>query len=186
MRTSTDLETRFEEFDRLLAKYETMSKTKVADDIRVGVLVVRQLPEGALKQPVLLNMDRLDTYSKVRAELIGVLRAQQAANPGIGTAIHTRVAWQGQGQRQGCEGPSKDWSLRFVRADGSPQEGLLARTTERKGQRQTQPVKGWAAAATTAEQQPTIRCEGSKEHQMLGMWQARSYTSWRTESSTEW
>eukprot|EP00971_Amphidinium_carterae_P151701 3006904-Amphidinium_carterae.1 len=60
-----------------------MSKTKVADDIRVGV-VVRQLPEGALKKHVLLNMDRLDTYSKVRAELIGVLRAQQAANPGSG------------------------------------------------------------------------------------------------------
>eukprot|EP00971_Amphidinium_carterae_P117671 2331045-Amphidinium_carterae.1 len=78
-----DLQTRFEEFDRVLAKYEAMSKSKVADDIRVGV-VVRQLPEGALKQHVLLNMDRLDTYSKVRAELIGVLRAQQAANPGTG------------------------------------------------------------------------------------------------------
>eukprot|EP00971_Amphidinium_carterae_P079698 1577180-Amphidinium_carterae.1 len=77
-----DIQLRLEEFERMIARYEAIAKDKLTDGLRAGV-VCRSLPEGPLKQHVLLNLDRLDTYGKVRTEIISVLRAQQAATPGV-------------------------------------------------------------------------------------------------------
>eukprot|EP00971_Amphidinium_carterae_P040207 789007-Amphidinium_carterae.1 len=98
---SGDIQLRLEEFERLVAKYEAIAKDKLTDGLRVGV-VCRSLPEGPLKQHVLLNLDRLDTYGKVRTEIISVLRAQQAATPGatpmeIGAFMDPKGKGKGRG-----------------------------------------------------------------------------------------
>eukprot|EP00971_Amphidinium_carterae_P046144 908413-Amphidinium_carterae.2 len=73
-----DVQARLEEYDRVVAQYESITKQRLQDDIRLGV-VIRQLPEGPLRQHILLNLDRYNSYSKVKEEVIAVVRAQSAA-----------------------------------------------------------------------------------------------------------
>eukprot|EP00971_Amphidinium_carterae_P128016 2535761-Amphidinium_carterae.1 len=45
-----DVQARLEEYDRVMAQYESITKQLLQDDIRLGV-VIRQLPEGPLRTP---------------------------------------------------------------------------------------------------------------------------------------
>eukprot|EP00971_Amphidinium_carterae_P333931 6468960-Amphidinium_carterae.1 len=98
-----DVQARLEEYDRVVAQYESITKQRFQDDIRLGV-VVRQLPEGPLRQHILLNLDRYNSYSKVKEEIIAVVRAQSAAMsapmPMDISAMQTKGSW-GKGAGKG-------------------------------------------------------------------------------------
>eukprot|EP00971_Amphidinium_carterae_P074239 1467091-Amphidinium_carterae.2 len=78
-----DLEARVAQFERDIARYEKSVKPGqpnrvLADDVKIGILM-RQLPESTIKQHLLLNIDRFDTYVKVQEEITAVIRAQKSA-----------------------------------------------------------------------------------------------------------
>eukprot|EP00971_Amphidinium_carterae_P203274 4033975-Amphidinium_carterae.1 len=102
---SGDVQLKLEEFERLIAKYEATAKDKLTDGLRIGV-ICRSLPEGPLKQHVLLNLDRLDMYGKVRTEIVSVLRAQHAASTGV-TPMELGAFMSGHGAGQEGKGKSK-------------------------------------------------------------------------------
>ena len=75
---SGDIESRLEEFDRAISRYDeraTGPEARLTDAIKVGV-VIRNLEEGALRQHLLLNMARLSTWASFRAEVAQIRRAQ--------------------------------------------------------------------------------------------------------------
>ena len=75
-----DVQQRLELFERAVTKFETDSAEVVSDAIRIGI-VLRQLPEGALKQHLLLNAERLRTWPDFKAEVVMIRRAQVALGP---------------------------------------------------------------------------------------------------------
>ena len=100
-----ELQSRLELFDREVARYEMISKEMVGDNIKIGI-VTRQMPDGPLKQHVLLNLDRLDSYAKVRQELEAVHRAQVAAlsqtSPMDIHAVNATKGSKGKGRGRGA------------------------------------------------------------------------------------
>ncbi|CAK0798994.1 unnamed protein product, partial [Prorocentrum cordatum] len=76
-----DTTARLEQCERDVHRYELSSSLLLDDAIKVGI-VLWQLPDGALKQHLVLNMDRFDTWTNIRTEIEAVRRAQQAASHG--------------------------------------------------------------------------------------------------------
>ena len=73
-----DIVVGFETFDRLINEYDRKSPIPLQDDVKVGT-VLRNLADGPLKQHLLMSLDQLDTYDKLRNEVIRVRHAQMAA-----------------------------------------------------------------------------------------------------------
>ena len=70
----------FETFDRLVAEYNRRTPgDPLQDQVLVGT-VLRNLAEGPLKQHLLLSLDQLDSYVKLRNEVVRVRHAQIAAS----------------------------------------------------------------------------------------------------------
>eukprot|EP00971_Amphidinium_carterae_P352084 6492417-Amphidinium_carterae.2 len=65
-------------FDRVVSRYELAAGEVVGSKVKVG-LILKQLPEGGLKQHLVLNLERWDTYEKLRSEVENIARAQAAA-----------------------------------------------------------------------------------------------------------
>ena len=76
-----DVLARLEAFERDLAKYETSTGERMPAGIKIGT-VVRQSPEGALRQHLIMNMDRFQTWEAFKHEIQNVKRAQAAAQSG--------------------------------------------------------------------------------------------------------
>ena len=76
-----DIQERLELFDRDVHRYEQSSNETLSSGIRVGI-VLRQLPEGALKQHLLMNAHKFETWETLRNEIADVRRAQAAAQAG--------------------------------------------------------------------------------------------------------
>ena len=90
---SGDLEQRLEAFEREVFDYAKSGNT-LSDAMKIGI-VTRNAPAGDLKSHIVLNAERLDTWSKFRAEIASVRRRR--------TRYHTRARcaeWQRQRQRQ--------------------------------------------------------------------------------------
>eukprot|EP00971_Amphidinium_carterae_P194206 3853846-Amphidinium_carterae.1 len=73
-----DPQERIAAFDRVVHRYEMAAGETVSSRVKVG-LVLKQLPDGALKQHVVLNLEKWDTYEKLRMEIENISRAQLAA-----------------------------------------------------------------------------------------------------------
>ena len=76
-----DILSRLEAFERKIVDYEMHTRVQMTAEIRIGT-VVRQLPEGALKQHLILNMDKYDTWDEFKFEIQNLKRAQAAAQSG--------------------------------------------------------------------------------------------------------
>jgi hypothetical protein len=76
-----DILARLEAFERDLAKYEQSTGERMPAGIKIGT-VVRQSPEGALRQHLIMNMDRFQTWESFKHEIQNVKRAQAAAQSG--------------------------------------------------------------------------------------------------------
>ena len=76
-----DILARLEAFGRDLAKYEARTGERMPADIKIGT-AVRQSPEGALRQHLIMNMDRFQTWEALKHEIRIVKRAQAAAQSG--------------------------------------------------------------------------------------------------------
>ena len=70
-----DVAARLASFDREAARYEASSGEDFPDSIRIGV-VLRQLPEGGLRQHLILNSSRVTTWALLKQEVESVRRAQ--------------------------------------------------------------------------------------------------------------
>ena len=86
-----DLNERVEAFERTLERYTAMTGGEIAEDVKVGV-VVKQLPRGPLKDHLVLNMEKFDTWSKVKNE-IDVVRRAMLTSSGYSTAWWTPFRW---------------------------------------------------------------------------------------------
>ena len=74
----TDLISGFETFDRLVSEYDRRNPNPLQDEVKIGV-VLRNLVDGPLKQHLLMTLRDLDTYVKLRNEVVRVRHAQMAA-----------------------------------------------------------------------------------------------------------
>ena len=72
-----DVAARLASFDREAARYEASSGEDFPDNIRIGV-VLRQLPEGGLRQHLILNSSRVTTWALLKQEVESVRRAQMS------------------------------------------------------------------------------------------------------------
>ena len=70
---------RISQFDRDIDRYQKASDETVPENIRIGV-ALRMLPDGPLKQHLVLNSARLNTWVTLKAEIGNVRRAQAAAS----------------------------------------------------------------------------------------------------------
>ena len=68
----------FETFDRLVSEYDRRNPNPLQDEVKIGV-VLRNLVDGPLKQHLLMTLQDLDTYVKLRNEVVRVRHAQMAA-----------------------------------------------------------------------------------------------------------
>ena len=89
-----DINYRLVLFDREVNRYQALSGEVFPDNIRIGTLM-RCLPEGPLRQHVILNSNRLDTWVSLKAEIESVRRAQSAAMAGthpmdVGSFVQTK------------------------------------------------------------------------------------------------
>eukprot|EP00971_Amphidinium_carterae_P104016 2059882-Amphidinium_carterae.1 len=65
-------------FDRIVSRYEMVAGETINGKVKIG-LILKQLPEGGLKQHLVLNLERWDTYEKLRSEVENISRAQVAS-----------------------------------------------------------------------------------------------------------
>eukprot|EP00971_Amphidinium_carterae_P319662 6353145-Amphidinium_carterae.1 len=65
-------------FDRVVSRCKLAAGEVVGSKVKVG-LILKQLPDGGLKQHLVLNLERWDTYEKLRSEVENIARAQAAA-----------------------------------------------------------------------------------------------------------
>ena len=75
---SGDIVSKLENYAREIAKYEASSGKTFDDDVKVGV-ILRSLPEGGLKQHLILNIAKYTNSEQMINEIVDVRRAQQAA-----------------------------------------------------------------------------------------------------------
>ena len=68
-------------FERDIFRYEQSSKEKFPDSIKIGTLL-RRLPEGPVRQHLLLNSARLTGWASMRDEVENLRRAQLASASG--------------------------------------------------------------------------------------------------------
>ena len=101
---SEDIRGSFDTFDLLIKRYETAASDVLPDKLKVG-MVSRGIRDTDIKQHLLMQSGRLDTYSLVREEIRSITIARRAMMP---SSEHTSmdVGWVGaEGQeRQGQEG----------------------------------------------------------------------------------
>ena len=69
-------------FERDIFRYEQSSQEKFPDSIKIGTLL-RRLPEGPLRQHLLLNSARLTGWASMRDEVENLRRAQLASASGL-------------------------------------------------------------------------------------------------------
>ena len=74
-----EIAARMVQFDRDIDCYEKTSGENFPNNIRIGV-ALRMLPDGPLKQHLVLNSARLTTWETLKAEIDNVRRAQAAAS----------------------------------------------------------------------------------------------------------
>ena len=74
-----EIAARLAQFDRDIDRYEKASGETFPTNIRIGV-TLRMMPDGPLKQHLVLNSARLTTWEGLKAEIDNVRRAQAAAS----------------------------------------------------------------------------------------------------------
>ena len=73
-----DIVTGFETFDKLVHEFDRRSPNPLQDEVKIGT-VLENLVDGPLKQHLRMSLQQLDTYDKLRNEVIRVRHAQMAA-----------------------------------------------------------------------------------------------------------
>ena len=94
-----DIDARLVLFDREVNRYEKSSNEVFPDNVKIGTLM-RQLPEGPLRQHVILNSARLNTWATLKQEVEAVRRAQSSAMSGpapmdVSAFVQTKGGWKG-------------------------------------------------------------------------------------------
>ena len=75
-----DLVARLELFNRAVARHENRSGETLSAQLKVG-LVINRLEDGNLRNHLVMNMERLNTWEAFTAEVQAVRRAQQGTQP---------------------------------------------------------------------------------------------------------
>eukprot|EP00971_Amphidinium_carterae_P044433 873851-Amphidinium_carterae.3 len=105
-----DLQSRLEDFDRTVARYESVAQTRLAEDVRMGI-ILRGVADGPIKQHLLLNMDKFTTYATMKESIIAILRATQAAmsvsTPMDLSALQSTKGAKGKGKGRDGAQPSQ-------------------------------------------------------------------------------
>ena len=142
-------------FERDIFRYEQSSKEKFPDSIKIGTLL-RRLPEGPLRQHLLLNSARLTGWASMRDEVENLRRAQLASASGPMpmdvSALEGEMAAFNVKGKGGKSGKGKGFTKNYGAKDNVPsdacgvcgkigalEEGLLVqRSRVRQGQVQRQ------------------------------------------------
>ena len=144
-----DVLLRMEALEREIADYEKGGET-VSDAMRMGI-VLRQLPDGPIRQHLIMNSDRLKTWQEFRDEVCNIKRAQLAV-ASTATAMDVGALAKdlkgGKAKGNGDKGKSsKDVVCQTCKKKRPSSEGLLApecqwEATARRGQGPTWRRKG--------------------------------------------
>ena len=62
-----DVEERFDEFDRFIARFEKMAKEELSENMEGGIVMIR-LPDSPLRTHFNLNLVNFSTYALLRKE----------------------------------------------------------------------------------------------------------------------
>ena len=73
-----EIDDRLTQFERDLNRYESSANDTVTDNMRIGI-VLRQLPEGPLKQHLIMNSEKFVSWQSMKEEISNVRRSQAAA-----------------------------------------------------------------------------------------------------------
>eukprot|EP00971_Amphidinium_carterae_P330780 6463992-Amphidinium_carterae.2 len=98
-----DVENRIESFEREALRYESQSTEKLTDTMRIGI-ALRQLPDSALRQHLLLNATRLTTWSLFKQEVVNIRCAQANLGPVPMQLDALRKGGDGKGGPKGNKG----------------------------------------------------------------------------------
>jgi hypothetical protein len=75
---SGDIQARLELFERELIRWERKASEKISDQIRIGI-VLNSLEEGSLRDHLVMNSSRLETWSAFKEEVTNIKRAQSSS-----------------------------------------------------------------------------------------------------------
>ena len=124
-----DVLLRMEAMERRIADYEKAGE-KLSDAIRVGI-VMRQLPEGPVKQHLIMNAERLAQWHVFRNEVCNIRRAQlavqNAATPMEIGALNKGGGKGGKGKGKGRQGDGASGNLKDVTCHNCQKKGHYAR-----------------------------------------------------------
>eukprot|EP00971_Amphidinium_carterae_P334404 6469680-Amphidinium_carterae.1 len=95
---SGEAQERLAAFDRAVTKYEDSAKTTIPTTLKVGI-ILKQIPESALRQHLILNLERWNHYEQLRQEIENIARAQVASN-----ASSMPMDWGALGNSQDTKG----------------------------------------------------------------------------------
>eukprot|EP00971_Amphidinium_carterae_P079759 1577990-Amphidinium_carterae.1 len=106
---SGEAQERLAAFDRAIIKYEDATKTSIPTNLKVGI-VLKQMPESALRQHLILNLERWNSYERLRQEIENIARAQVASS---GAAMPMDLGALGQATK-GNKGKDKVEEARAI------------------------------------------------------------------------
>ena len=163
-----DLSARVSQFDRLVSAYEAQTKKKVDDSVKVGVAITG-MRDAKVKEHLVRNAARLDTWALISAEVLEISRTQGYLNStpvpmqlgalppnrkgkGKGKGKSKGKPQQGKGTSTGTDNKDKECfyckKKGHVKADCRARQRDLA-AAEDKGGKKRQPGKPVSAMTVT-------------------------------------
>lgn len=98
-----DIPSKISEFERRILEYEQQSNQTIADDVKYGVLVMG-VTDQQVKQHLVRNSGRLDTWAKARDELLEIARTQNFLQNNPQPMQLGATPWKGKGKDPGKKG----------------------------------------------------------------------------------
>ena len=145
-RLGEDIAAGLSSFERLVREYETQSGKIVDSDLKIGVILLH-LPDGHLRDHLMSNVTRMDTWEKAREEIMEIARTREY----LRSNADSSDALCAMGKGKGMKGKSKGKGC----AKG---KGAKPNLPE-KGKGKTQKSKGKGNSGATGNVPTCFHCK---------------------------
>ena len=102
-----DMMNSLERFERQVKHYNSATGRTLGDDVMAGIVIRQMGTEGALAQHLILHAGRLDTYEKIRNEIVDIKMAQQHLATPMEIGALMGKSGKGRGQAKGLRNPEE-------------------------------------------------------------------------------